>query len=318
MNEASSSRRGEVICLLCCLLVAVAARTGAAQSEGSVLTVIPASTRGAALGGAGAALVGDAGALFTNPAGIATIRRATVEVAHERYLAGTAFTSAAMAVRLGRFAWGFGAQALDYGREPVIVPDSATGGRRGIATGAEFQSTDLLAATTLVFRRGFLAVGTTAKYARQMIGATSADAWAGDVGVALAVFDLMAFGASVRNIGGDLGNGGHLPRRAAVGLTLNYTDPQGTFRLLTTAEAQWGGGDGTTWIAAAEGGIVIGGLAGAGLVGRVGYAHRPADVAAAPISLGAGVVLGRLQLDYAYRSFQAAGHTHRFGLRWTP
>jgi hypothetical protein len=187
-----------------------------------------------------------------------------------------------------------------------------------MATGAEFRSTDLLAATTLVFRRGVLALGTSAKYARQMIGSTSADAWAGDVGVALAVFDIMALGAAVRNIGGDMGNGARLPRRAAVGLTLNYTDPQGTFRLLTTAESQWGGGQGTTWIVAAEGGVVIGGLAGAGLVGRLGYAHRRDDMAGSPVSAGAGVVLGRLQVDYAYRSFHALGGTHRFGLRWTP
>jgi hypothetical protein len=298
-------------------LLVAAVRIGAAQSEGSVLAAIPASTRGVALGGAGAALVGDAGALFSNPAGLATIRHIAVEVAHERYLAGTTFSTAAVGVRLGRFDWGFGAQALDYGSEPVIVPDSATGGRRGMPTGADFRTTDLLAATTLVFRRGVLAFGTSAKYSRQMIGGVSADTWAGDVGVALAVFDIMAFGAAVRNIGGDWGEGdARLPRRAVVGLTLNYTDPQGTFRLLTTGEVQWG--EGTTWIAAVEGGVVIGGLAGAGLVGRVGYAHRPADMTGSPISLGAGVVLGRVQLDYAYRSFQELGATHRFGLRWTP
>jgi hypothetical protein len=297
-------------------LAAALAAPAASQTEGSVLAVIPASTRAVALGGAGAALVGDAGALFSNPAGIATVRRVAVEVAYERYLAGTALSSGAVAVRLGRFDWGFGAQALDYGSEAVIVPDSSTGGRRGIATGGEFRPVDLLAATTLVFRRGLLAVGASAKYATQAIGGTTQDAWAGDVGIALAVFDIMAFGAAVKNIGGDLGNGGRLPRSAAVGLTLNYTDPQGTFRLLTTAEAQWG--EGTTWIVAAEGGVVFGGAAGAGLVGRIGYAKRPDDVAGSPVTAGAGVALGRLQLDYAYRAFAALGGTHRIGLRWTP
>ena len=74
--------------------------------------------------------------------------------------------------------------------------------------------------------------------------------------MALAVFDLMAFGVAVRNLGGDYGDA-HLPRHTAVGLTLNYTDPQGTFRLLTTGEVQWG--EGTSWILGAEGGIVVGG-----------------------------------------------------------
>jgi hypothetical protein len=86
--------------------------------------------------------------------------------------------------------------------------------------------------------------------------------------------------------------------------------------LLTTGEAQWGGG--TTWILGAEGGVVVGGLAGAGLVGRVGWARRPDDVASSPFSFGAGVVIGRLQVDYAYRGFETLGTTHRVGLRWTP
>jgi hypothetical protein len=301
----------------------LAATGAAAQTEGSVLAVIPASTRSIALGGAGVALVGDAAALFANPAGIATVRRVALEASYERYLAGTTLSAAAMAIRFGRFDWGMGAQALDYGTEPEIVPDPATGGRRGMPTGGYFRSADLLAATSLVFRHGLLAVGTSAKYARQTIGAAAADAWAADVGVAIAVFDIMAVGAAVQNLGGDLGPRGagqeaRLPRRGRVGFTLNYTDPQGVFRLLTTVESQWGGGIGTTWIVGLEGGLVAGGLAGVGLVGRLGYAKRPADLSGAPLSAGAGVVLGRLQLDYAYRTFEALGATHRVGLRWTP
>lgn len=298
------------------VVLAGAARTASAQAEGSVLAAMPASTRAAGMGGAGVALVGDATAMFSNPAGLATVRRVALEAAYERYLGGTALSVAAMAMRFGRFNWGLGAQTLDYGSEPEIVPDSSTGGRRGTPTGALFSAVDVLAATSLVYRHGLLAFGASAKYARQAIGGMAADAWAGDVGAALAVFDIMAFGVAVRNLGGDMGEGARLPRRAAVGLTLNYTDPQGTFRLLTTAEAQWG--EGTTWIVGAEGGIVVGGLAGAGLVGRVGYAKRPDGFSTAPLSFGAGVVLGRLQVDYAYRGFQSLGTTHRVGLRWTP
>lgn len=277
--------------------------------------MIPASTRAVALGGAGVALVGDATAVFTNPAALATIRRVAVEAAYERYLGGTALSVAALAMRFGRFNWGLGAHALDYGSEPEIIPDSATGGRRGVPTGANFSAVDVVAASSLVYRFGFLAVGATAKYARQSIAGDAIDAWAGDVGMALAIFDLMAFGVAVRNLGGDYGDA-HLPRNTAIGLTLNYTDPQGTFRLLTTGEVQWG--EGTSWIIGAEGGIVVGGIAGAGLVGRVGFAHRPEAVTDSPVSFGAGVVIGRLQVDYAYRGFDVLGSTHRVGLRWTP
>src|SRR6266480_8141883 len=92
----------------------------AAQSEGSILTALPGSTRAAALGGAGAALVGDAGAMFANPAGIATIHHLSLEGSYEPYLAGSALSTAALALRVSRWTWGVGAQTLDYGSEPEI------------------------------------------------------------------------------------------------------------------------------------------------------------------------------------------------------
>ncbi len=305
-----------VACVAGLLLIAGSLTTLSAQSEGSVLTALPGSTRSAALGGAGAALVGDAGAMFANPAGIATIRHLSLEGSYEPYLAGTAISTAALALRVSRFTWGFGAQALDYGSEPEIVPDPATGGRRGMPTGASFHPYEALATTSLVYRRGFAALGVTAKYARQQIGSEVSDAWAGDVGLAVAVFDIMAVGVSVQNLGGDFGNGALLPRRTRAGLTLNYTDPQGTFRLLTTLEGQWTRDHRAVLVQGVEGGIVTGGV---GLVGRIGYATRPAVTDASRVTFGAGMVLGRLAMDYAFQAYDAlGGGTHRVGLRWTP
>ena len=287
-----------------------------AQTEGSILTILPGSTRSAALGGAGAALVGDAGAMFANPAGIATIRHLSLEGSYEPYLAGSALSTAALALRVSRWTWGVGAQTLDYGSEPEIVPDPATGGRRGTPTGASFHPYEALATTSFVYRRGFAAIGVTGKYDRQQIGAEVSDAWAGDVGLAIAVFDIMAVGVSVQNLGGDLGNGALLARRTRAGLTLNYTDPQGTYRLLTTLEGQWTRDRSAVLVQGVEGGVVTGGV---GLVGRVGYATRPSVTDASRFTFGGGVVLGRLAMDYAFQSYDAlGGGTHRVGLRWTP
>ena len=290
-----------------------------AQTEGSIVARLPGSTRAAALGGAGVALVGDAGALFANPAGIATIHHLALEGSHERYLAGSAITAAALALRVGRVTWGFGAQALDYGSEPEIIPDPATGGRRGMATGATFHPYEALAVSSLVYRWGFIGVGGSVKYDRQQIGDVVADAWAGDVGAAIAVFDIMALGVSVQNLGGDLGPdaaNARLPRRTSAGITLNYTDPQGEFRLLTTLEAQWPRDGAAVLIQGVEGGIVTGGV---GLVGRAGYATHAVVSDASHFTFGAGVVFGRLQVDYAFQGYDAlGGGTHRLGVRWTP
>ncbi len=125
------------------------------------------------------------------------------------------------------------------------------GGRRGIATGASFHPYEALATTSLVYRRAITAIGVSGKYDRQQVGAEVRDAWAGDVGVAIAVFDIMAFGV--------------------------------------------------------------------GLVGRLGYATRPAITEASRMTFGGGVVLGRLAMDCAFQSYGVLdGGTHRVGLRWTP
>jgi hypothetical protein len=287
-----------------------------AQDEGSALPALPGSTRSAALGGAGVALIGDAGAMFSNPAGIVAIRHVAVEGSYEPYIGGTSYSAAAVAVRTGRLTGGFGGQALNYGSEPIIVPDPASGGRRGSPTGGTFTAADVIGMTTIAYRRGLLAAGVAAKYARQQIGSWSADAWAGDAGLAVAIFDILALGVSVQNVGGDFGNGAHLPHRTRAGFTMNYVDPQGTLRLRTTIEGQWVAGQPAQLATGLEGGVVATGV---GFVGRLGYVTRSPVDAESRWSLGGGVELRRLHLDYAYQSFALlGGGTHRVGIRWAP
>jgi hypothetical protein len=302
------------------LIVGLCGAAGlAAQAEGSVAASLPGSTRSAALGGAGVALIGDAGEVFANPAAIAAIHHLALEASVQPYLSGTTYSAAALALRAGHLAWSFGAQALDYGSEEVIVPDSASGGRRGIPTGASFSATDLIATTGAAYRRGLLAVGATVKYARMQIGAWSADTWAGDAGLAVAVFDIVALGVSVQNLGGDFGPGSgdaRLPRRTRAGFTMNYVDPQGTYRLLTTIEGQWPATGPAQLVTGVESGIVARGV---GLVGRVGFATGSPTSAASRWSFGGGVELRHLHFDYAYQRFGLLGDgTHRVGIRWAP
>jgi hypothetical protein len=281
--------RGLLLTVLCDVLLAPSLM---AQGEGS-LPALLGSVRGAGMGGAGAALVGDAGAIFANPAGLATIHHLAVEGAYESYPAGNTLSAGALALRVSRFTWGAGAAAL----------------------GPRYTQADLLGVSSLVFRTGLVALGTSVKYARETIGGSRLDAWAGDAGLAIAVFDLMALGVSVQNIGGDLGAGLHLPRRTRAGFTLNYVDPQGTYRLLTTLEGQWPSAGSAFLILGVETGMVTHGL---GLLARAGYVGHSAATPASPFTAGAGIELGRLHLDYAYHADDALGARHRVGLRWTP
>ena len=267
-----------------------------ASQSGSVLAALPGSARAAGMGGAGAAIVGDAGAVFTNPAALATIHRLAVEASYEAYPSGSTLSTGALALRAGQFTWGAGAAAL----------------------GRSYASADLLGVSSLVFRTGVAAIGTSVKYVRETVAGTRLDAWAGDVGFAIPVFDLAALGASVQNIGGDLGGGSHLPRRTRAGFTLNYVDPQGTYRLLTTVEGEWPSqrtGGSPFLVLGVEGGVVTPGL---GLVARVGYVGHSVTTGASPFTWGGTLELGRLYLDYAFRADDTRGARQRMGLRWTP
>ena len=148
-----------------------------AQVAGDVAS-LPGSTRSAGLAGAGVALVGDAGSIFANPAAIAAIRHVAVEGSYEEYPAGATLSSAAAAVGIGPFAYGIGAH--------VLRPAPASG-----------QPSDLLALTALVFRFGMIALGTSFKYVREGFAVPRVEAWAGDAGVAIALFDIFALGARV-------------------------------------------------------------------------------------------------------------------------
>jgi len=260
--------------------------------------VVSGSARAAGMGGAGAAIVGDAGAIFANAAALATVHHLAIEGSYESYPSGATLSTGALALRVSRFTWGVGAVALGPG----------------------YTSADLLGASALVFRTGLVALAATAKYARQTIGGARVDAWAGDAGLAIAVFDLMALGVSVQNIGGDFGpaaGGVHLPRRTRAGFTLNYVDPQGTLRLLTTLEGQWPSGENAFIVLGVESGVVTRGM---GVLGRIGYVGHSSATSASPFTAGASVELGggRLHLDSAYRADDALGARHRVGLRWMP
>lgn len=263
-----------------------------AQTVGGV-AALAGSTRAAGMGGGGAAIVGDAGALFANPAGLATVHRLALEAGYESYPAGTTLATGAVALRVGRWDWGAGAATL----------------------GQTYSAADLLAVSTLVFRTGLVALGGSAKYARETVAGARVDGWAGDAGLAIAVFDLMAFGVSVQNIGGDRAGRARLPRTARAGFTLNYVDPQGTFRLLTTLEGQWPVAAAPFLVLGAEGGVVTNGV---GVLVRAGYVGHSRTTSASPFTGGASVELGRVHLDYAYRADDQQGARHRMGLRWTP
>lgn len=295
------------------LLVGAAACSAAAQVSAQtprlppLVLRVPGSVRYAGLNGAGGALVGDAGAVFGNPAGLAIIRHIAVEGAFRRERFSGYVGTAAAAWRLRQFDLGGGVQYFAMGSDSA--PGTSAGGGR---------PHEVLAVGTVVYRVGLIALGASAKWLRTSVGGVEERGAGGDMGLAIAVFDIMAIGFSIQNVGGNFDDASPLtmPRLSRLGFTMNYVDPQESFRLMSALEVQWPEGRGARLVLGGEAGTVVKGV---GVVGRLAYGSPWPDYQPSRMTYGASVVLSRyLTADYAYEpSVAFADSRHRLGVRLT-
>jgi len=286
---------------------------------------VPATPRSLALQGAYASVVGDEGSIFVNPAGMAPVHHLVLGVSSEQGLAGARLSTGAFVLRVGHLDLGLGVIYQDLGGDSVVVPDPASGGEYGQTTGALISAWNGLAVGALAYRRGMLSVGGSVKVLHQQIGggaaSTRSSAVAGDLGFAIAVFDIFSLGAVVQNIGGSTalpaaGGPAVLPRTTRLGFTMNFIDPEGTARLMATTDWVKPPGGDSYWSFGFEGGVVYQGV---GVLGRLGVsAGRPATLRSG-YSLGAGLVVKSLRVDYAWQPYASiVGSEQRLGVRWIP
>jgi hypothetical protein len=273
----------------------------------------------AALAGAGAAIVGDDGNVFVNPAGMAPIRRTTLGGSIALGPGDTRFASASYVLRIGRLDFGFGAMARDWG-DTVLLGQP---GQDTLLASSDLASWAVMGVGAAAYRRGMLSVGLSGKAMREYVADSAGALWdaaavTGDVGLAITVFDIMALGATIQNFAGTFvedhaGADPGLPRTVRVGYTLAMVDPQGTMRLTMTAEWIRPPTRDSWWALAAEGGIAVSGV---GVVARAGYAAGRHDADPRATSFGAGLVVGPVRFDYAFQGYHGAGgESHRLGAR---
>ena len=272
-----------------------------AQAEPYPLVIgLPATARYAGLANAGVAVHGDAGALFVNPAGIATMRHAGIEATYHISGSQGVEGSAAAAFRLGQFSLGGGAHYLR------LDPDSPN-------------ADNLMTMGTAVFRYAIFAVGASGKYIS--VEDTTGDvrrSASSDIGILVALFDLVAVGASFQNVGQRTlsGDGLTLPHSSHLGLVFNFTDPQDTWVARIIWEKVWIEGLESRSKVAAELGAQV---AGAFVTLRAGTGERNPSTDQSDSAVGASLGFRRFALDYAYQRRTAlGGDVQRFGVRFTP
>ncbi len=288
-----------VALLLSVLSVSSVSSLAAQGKPYPIVLGLPATARYAGLANAGVAVHGDAGALFINPAGIATVRNAGIEAtyhySHEQPVEG----SAAAAFRVKQFTFGGGVHYLR------LDPDSPN-------------ADNLLGVGSAVFRYGIIATGVSAKYlsVEDTLGNVRRSATT-DIGVLVAIFDLFAVAASFQNVGNeDFSEGGvELPYSSHLGLVFNFTDPQGTWLARIIAERVWREDHGSGNKVAAELGVQLGGTF---VMVRGGTGERDPETDQSESALGGSVGFKRFSIDYAYQSHTVLGNdVQRLGLRMT-
>ncbi len=291
------------------------------DTRAAILLTLPASTRALGLGEAWGAIADDESALFYNPAQLARVRGWSVGGSLQNYIASTTLGAFAIAVPLRRGTLGFGMQLLDYGSADEIVPAEGSGGQVGTPTGSTVTAEDMVFSVGYGIALGArhqLRVGGAIKYARQEVATYSGGALAGDIGAAYTFLNGWEMSAALQHMGSSLtlaSVSAPLPVtwRAAVAAPLVTAN---AFALRPIAEVRQVSGADVTGVLAAEASWHTG-TSGTLLSARAGYAFRGSTDARAPFTVGAGITLGRLQVDYAYEGFDLiGGATNRVGVRF--
>jgi hypothetical protein len=288
-----------------------------ARTAGVVLE-LPASARALALGDAFVAVGGDDASIFYNPAQVAAAPSMALGLSMQRHIAQSRLGALSLVGRAGPGSFALGLLVLDYGSVEEIIPDPASGGERGIPTGATVAAGEYAMSLGYAVSARGLRLGAAGKLVRQRIAEVSGGAGALDLGVAVDVWNGATLAASVQNLGGRIAvgagaNGDPLPRLVRVGAAVPLRGV-GPLDVLTSVElsrsrdgrAEPSGGAEVTWAATEA----------VAFIGRVGVLGRAARSAASPVLVGGGIAARRLALDYAYQGFDVLGASHRIGVRW--
>ncbi len=247
--------------------------------------------------------MGDAGSIFANPAGLATISNVALEVTYRGAAGRGAVLTGGAGARLRQFDLGVGVKYLGFD-STRLLPFTAD------------QPYELEAVGSLIYRFGLMAFGGSVRYVRTSLPSARQEALSGDLGLAVAFFDIMAIGFAVQNIDDNWRAPSKLklPRLSRLGLTMNYVDPQETFRLMSVAEVQWREGMPRRFLLGGEAGVVLRGL---GILARAAYRSGTGAIGDPAVTFGGSLALGRIHLDYAYAERDGlSSRAHRAGLRF--
>ena len=312
----------------------LAVLAGPAHAQSRTQTAFPlvrldASARTAALAGAGALATDDPATALTNPALLSSEMSRGLSLGYANLLADVTAGSAVYAHDvpvLGGLSVGGAVRFLSYGEF-----ERRTGATVGAEAEGTFGASEV--AATLVVSREVLPqfrVGLAAHALVASIDDASGQALAGDLGVSYAVADEgLVLGASVHHVGAVLSSLGAeadrlpLDLRVTVSKRLRYVPLTVSVSGLDLHRFEGASAD-SSFAGRALDHVALGGelQLGSAFALRAGYnGRRGADLRSggrldlAGVSVGAGVSLRRVSVDYAFANWGDFGGLHQFGVR---
>jgi hypothetical protein len=295
--------------LLALSLAGTIARAQAPAVAPWVLSV-PGSTRALGVGDAYAALASDPDAIFYNPGQLVPARGIGVGV--QRFGDGSALVTASGAAVLAPGTIALGVQVLDHATSAASYAALAREGESTLFNRGPTLATG--AVVTVGYARTIfgLRVGMAGKIIHQQFGNERDVTPAFDVGLSRgSTYNIALVG---RHLGHGIDLGGStvaLPREVSLAGAIPRREV-GPLDLAATASVA----------VRADGAVIAGGgtewsynpLDGFTFAGRVGY--RTVEGTESHLTLGAGFVGERFNLDYAFQASDGAGSAHRVGIRW--
>lgn len=303
------------------LAAGLAALGGAAGAQDAnparagLLLQLPTSARALGLGQAAAAAAPDEWLVFFAPSRLAGVRRFGAGVATEAYLVGTRLSAMASAFPIGAGTVGLGATVLDYGSVPEVV--AAVPGADGSETGRRWSAADQAFSVAYGARvTPTVGAGIGLEFVHSRVADLSASAAAVSASVDWEPRAGWPIVASAQHIGSDVRLGatnGRLPAtiRVAAG-----APPLRLAALALHPVLEWNTvrGAGPSWVIATE--AIWRASSEAAVMMRGAFAARPASADRDPATVGVGVALGSIGLDYSFERFPTIGQvTHRIGVR---
>ncbi len=264
---------------------------------------IGAGARPTAMGDAFVAVADDVNSVYFNPAGIANLARPEFTAMHTQWIANTNYDMGAFSYPTSYGAFGLAAATLktdDIQRRDV--DETHTGDFKAIDASYSVSYAHNIAPQ--------LALGVTARLIQQSIDSTSASTYDADFGVLKRFASSPAsFGLAVKHLGKPVKfrkESDPLPMNVDLGAATELLDK----RLLVSADGRWfrdnspgyGLGLEYTMPLSDKNKFVL----------RGGYNSKATDADGSGITLGAGLGLGRLDLDFAWVPFGDLGDTFRY------